>query len=47
MRFLLGGVSIFFEGCSEDLYIFFSFILLEIHCSYIVIENLVLMMLYI
>ena len=28
-------------------YVFFSFLVLEIHCSYIVIANLVLMMLYI
>ena len=28
-------------------YVFFSFLLLEIHCSYILIANLVLMMLYI
>ena len=39
-------MSIFFEGCSEDLCIF-SFLLLKIHCSYIVMANLVLMMLYI
>ena len=43
---MLRGVSIFFEGCSEDLCIFF-FLLLEIRCSYIVIANHVLMMFYI
>ena len=45
-RFLLGGVSIFFRDVVRT-YVFFSFLLLEIHCSYIVIENLVLMLIYI
>ena len=39
--FVKGSVYIFFQGCSEDFHIFF---LLEIHCSYIVISNIVLMM---
>ena len=39
-------MSIFFRDVVRT-YVFFSFLLLEIHCSYIVIENLVLMLIYI
>ena len=37
----------FYEGCSENfLYLFFS-LLFQVHCSYIVIANLVFILLYI
>ena len=36
------GKCFSFEECSEDLCIFFLFFTFQIHCSYIVIENLVL-----
>ena len=39
-------MSIFFRDVVRT-YAFFSFLLLEIHCSYIVMENFVLMLFYI
>ena len=44
---MLRGVSIFLLRDVVRTFVFFSFLLLEIHCSYIVIANLVLMILYI
>ena len=44
--FIKGSIYIFLRNVVRT-YVFFSFLLLEIHCSYIVIANLVFMMLYI
>ena len=43
---MLRGVFFFLRDVVRT-YVFFSFLLLLIHCSYFVIANLVLMMLYI